>query len=221
MAKLRANTMRPFLFVLALSLPVLGSSGSEPTNLDVDKAVVQRYYNSGRYQKDVREVIARAKRGLLAGISKPGKKAIVFDIDDTMLSSYSVTRSMGFGFVPALWTEWEWTAAAPAIEPVRELYDLAKKKGVTIFLITGRTSDVRQPTEANLARRGFTGYSAIIFKPADYRKASIIPFKSSARRAIVAQGFRVLMSVGDQWSDLKGGCAERPIKIPNPMYMIP
>jgi hypothetical protein len=31
----------------------------------------------------------------------------------------------------------------------------------------------------------------------------------------------VLETIGDQWSDLEGGHAERAYKLPNPMYFLP
>ena len=34
-------------------------------------------------------------------------------------------------------------------------------------------------------------------------------------------GFTILVNVGDQDSDLAGGHAVRPFKLPNPMYYIP
>ena len=34
-------------------------------------------------------------------------------------------------------------------------------------------------------------------------------------------GFTIILSVGDQESDLKGGYAERTFKLPNPVYYLP
>jgi hypothetical protein len=41
------------------------------------------------------------------------------------------------------------------------------------------------------------------------------------RREIIAQGFQIIANLGDQASDLAGGCAERGFKLPNPFYFIP
>jgi len=47
-------------------------------------------------------------------------------------------------------------------------------------------------------------------------------FKSSARAVIAAQGYRMVLNVGDQWSDDKGEPqAEFFIKYPDPYYFIP
>ena len=49
-----------------------------------------------------------------------------------------------------------------------------------------------------------------------------IAYKSGERRKIVAGGYRIIMSLGDQWSDLLGDPqADISIKLPNPFYFIP
>ena len=39
------------------------------------------------------------------------------------------------------------------------------------------------------------------------------------RRRIAEQGYTILLSMGDQESDLAGGYAERTFKLPNPFYL--
>ena len=46
-------------------------------------------------------------------------------------------------------------------------------------------------------------------------------WKARTRKAIVRNDYRILASLGDQWSDLDGGWAQRRFKVPNPMYVIP
>ena len=42
------------------------------------------------------------------------------------------------------------------------------------------------------------------------------------RAGIVAEGYTIVLNVGDQWSDLKGKPeAEFSVKYPNPYYFIP
>ena len=43
----------------------------------------------------------------------------------------------------------------------------------------------------------------------------------NARAKIAAQGFTIIANVGDQPSDLAGGCVERAFLLPNPFYRIP
>lgn len=47
-------------------------------------------------------------------------------------------------------------------------------------------------------------------------------FKSSVRKQLAAEGYRLRGNVGDQWSDLQGECVgDRVFKVPNPMYFVP
>ena len=47
-------------------------------------------------------------------------------------------------------------------------------------------------------------------------------YKSDERKKIVAAGYRMVMNVGDQWSDLNGEPrAEVSVKLPNPFYFLP
>jgi predicted secreted acid phosphatase len=47
-------------------------------------------------------------------------------------------------------------------------------------------------------------------------------YKSGERRKIVEAGYRIILNVGDQMSDLTGSPrAELSVKLPNPFYYIP
>jgi len=48
----------------------------------------------------------------------------------------------------------------------------------------------------------------------------LVTFKSEARAAITKQGYTIIASIGDQYSDLKGGYAEKTFKLPNPYYYL-
>lgn len=50
---------------------------------------------------------------------------------------------------------------------------------------------------------------------------SVIPYKSSTRKMIQEKGYTIVVNIGDQFSDLAGGYAERVFKLPNPYYFIP
>ena len=43
-------------------------------------------------------------------------------------------------------------------------------------------------------------------------------FKAPERRKLTEEGYTILLSIGDQQSDLSGGYAERTFKLPNPVY---
>jgi hypothetical protein len=46
-------------------------------------------------------------------------------------------------------------------------------------------------------------------------------FKAPERRRIAERGYTILLSMGDQQSDLDGGYAEKTFKLPNPVYFLP
>ena len=49
---------------------------------------------------------------------------------------------------------------------------------------------------------------------------SAVPYKSSTRKRIERSGFDIVLSMGDQMSDLIGGAADNTFKLPNPFYFI-
>ena len=147
------------------------------------------------------------------------KQAIVFDVDETVLSNYSAIVADGFVYGPKSQAE-AVDEIGVAIKPSLDLYKLARSKGITVFFITGRPEAQRAPTEHNLQREGFTDYQQVILKPAGFT-GTTVAYKSGARAAIEQQGYRILASVGDQYSDLAGGHEERAFKLPNPFYYLP
>ena len=91
---------------------------------------------------------------------------------------------------------------------------------VPVFLISGRRPSQREATVANLKRYGITQVQGLYLRPEEDKNPSTVPFKSAARQAITDQGYRIILNIGDQWSDLEGGFSERRYKLPNPFYYI-
>ena len=48
-----------------------------------------------------------------------------------------------------------------------------------------------------------------------------IQYKSGTRAYIESQGYDIVADMGDQFSDLQGGFADRVFKMPNPNYYLP
>jgi predicted secreted acid phosphatase len=48
-----------------------------------------------------------------------------------------------------------------------------------------------------------------------------IPYKSGTRAYIESQGYNIVADIGDQFSDLLGGFADKTFKMPNPNYYLP
>jgi hypothetical protein len=48
-----------------------------------------------------------------------------------------------------------------------------------------------------------------------------IQYKSGTRAYIESKGYKIVADIGDQFSDLLGGFAQRTFKMPNPNYYLP
>lgn len=216
---LRFPALFVFLAVLTLS-PVCRAA--EPRNLDSAKQEIVRYIDSGGYSRDLATVAEQAELYLtrrLSEPSKPGQKlAIVFDIDETLLSNLPHMRPLGFGYVPPLWTEWVAAGNAPVIAPFAHLYHLAQERNVILFLISDRREKDRAGTEKNLRLHSLASYAALYLKP-DASHDTAATFKTAIRRKITDDGYTIIANLGDQESDLAGGYAEKSFKLPNPFYV--
>lgn len=191
-----------------------------PRNLSLAKQDVDHYARSGRYEADLSAVCSRASAWIRQRSADGGESlAVVFDIDETCLSNLEHMRESDWGYHQERWSEWVAEAEAPAIEPMREVYQTAVSRGIAVFFITGRRESEQAATARNLRRRGFGRWHELITK-ADGAKESAESFKLGARQRIAARGYTIIANIGDQRSDLAGGGAERTFKLPNPFYQI-
>jgi acid phosphatase len=179
----------------------------------------------GCYRDDLRAQTDRAQAALAERVRarKPGEKlAIVFDIDETVLSNWPEIAKLNMGFYQPLEDEWERSEKAEAIPGSVALYKQAVAAGVPVFFITGRPEAMRDVTAANLRDQGMTEWKSLVLRSKEEQDETAVVYKSSERRKIVAQGYTLIMSIGDQWSDLQGEPhAEISVKLPNPFYFIP
>jgi predicted secreted acid phosphatase len=172
-------------------------------------------FKSGHNGRGVK-IVRAARHG--KGNRKP---AIVFDVDETALSNYAAIEADNFTFGTNSRNETT-TEIGKAIPATLDLFDVAKQKHITIFFVTGRgeTPDNRSHTEHNLQREGFTGYEHLYLKPAGFT-GTTTDYKAGTRADIERQGYRIVASVGDQYSDLAGGHEDAAFKLPNPFYFLP
>jgi acid phosphatase len=91
---------------------------------------------------------------------------------------------------------------------------------VAVFFISGRPPNLREATERNLREQGYDP-TGVILLPEGAHFKSAVDFKAPERRKIAEQGYTIILSMGDQESDLAGGFAERTFKLPNPVYYLP
>lgn len=211
---------RSLLFcVVGLVTAGCSSISNEPSNLQFKKQELIAYVESGEYDRQLGAVAQHASEWIERRAAGGGKKlAVVFDLDETLLRNWSQIQGDDFGYVSSRWNAWVGAAKAPAIDPVRETYRVARRRGVDVLFITGRPERQRSATEANLRELELTEFATLICKP-DEDKGTTGAFKTAARQRLTSDGWVIIANIGDQESDLAGGYAERTFKLPNPFYI--
>ena len=169
--------------------------------------------------------------------SKP--PAVILDVDETVLdNSESEERNIreGAAYNEARWAEWCNERKATPIPGALEFTRAAAAKGVAVFYVTNRDRALEPATRDNLARYGFPldpGRDTVLTRA---ERPEWTSSEKSARRSLVAQDFRILLLVGDDFGDFvtgaRGTMAARAalddahaamwgvkwIALPNPLY---
>ncbi|WP_420362964.1 HAD family acid phosphatase [Curtobacterium aetherium] len=221
-------------------------------NIDSVKKTIAAYYGDpgtgiadetdGPYVREMRSIVAKQTRALQRtydrAVRHGEKPAIVFDADDTTLETYDMeVADMHFVFDPAEQDVWVQGQRFPATPSMVGFVDAAQRIGFTVFGITGRNDDQKAATLGNLAKVGYSGFTADRFftkwtgKGASQQpsyvtcaaaKCTTVEYKALTRKHIEQDlGYDIALNVGDQWSDLQGGSADRTLKLPNPTYYLP
>ena len=222
---LRARVLGALLCALLLSSAAVRAdapAGTSIPNLSQVKDQIVEYHDSGAYDADIAHAVGEAQVWLAAHLTTPGKLAIVLDIDETSLSNWPHMRQLDFGYVPELWNNWEHESAGWPIQPTVALYRFAKQHNIAVFFITSRPEKEREFTVRNLESAGYRGWDGLYLRgPDSPHGPSVIPYKSGVRKMLTEKGYHILLTMGDQMSDLDGGYADKGFKLPNPMYFIP
>lgn len=212
-----------------LSQPPIVTVPGEPSNLDGVKQQLKHYQScmeadcyTPQIERQIDLSIGFLKQSLTTRTG-PEKLAIVLDIDETSLSNWSVEAHDDFGYIP---NDSNWCVSlrcGAAIAGTLRLFHEAEKANVAVFFITGRPEGQRSDTEANLKAVGYDRWQKVYLRPEDHPpKQTVAEYKSGERGEIVAMGYRIVLNVGDQMSDLAGNPqAEHSVKLPNPFYFIP
>jgi acid phosphatase len=165
--------------------------------------------------------------------------AVILDVDETVLdNSESEERNVREGAVysEARWAVWCNERRAVPIPGALEFTRAAAAKGVTVFYVTNRDRALEQATRDNLAKSGFpldSGRDTVLTRA---ERPEWTSSDKSSRRSLVAQDFRILLLIGDDFGDFvagaRGTLAARQaldaanaamwgvkwIALPNPMY---
>lgn len=221
--------MSPLPTYALLFTALLGTASfAEPPNLGQLKTELRHYHDSGRYEREIQTVVNRASHYVARRVqhnlhqTKPQKLAMVLDIDETSLSNYNRMIHKDFSGDRDSIHRHILAAHDPAILPVLNLYQTAVKQGVHVFFVTGRQiSECGQATQRNLRKAGFHDWSGLYCRPESDSHQSVSQFKTSVRKHLTGQGYKIIVNIGDQQSDLRGGYAEKGFKLPNPFYYLP
>ena len=238
-SRLRTTCVLAGVFALACAgcrrsvvatLPSAPLQAAGVPNLYEAQQQVDEYIRSGCYDQEVAKVLAAAGAWLEERAKTAVKPAVVLDIDETSLSNWPAYRLNGWGRVliggcdlqhgPCGLRTWQALGQSKAIPPTLALARRARELGVAVFFISGRPASLHEATENNLREQGYE-WTSLILLPDGAQFASAVDFKAPERRKITEQKYTIILNVGDQESDLKGGYAERTFKLPNPVYYLP
>ena len=197
-------------------------------NLDKFKDELKQYHactcKCGCYGRDLdlqanRAIVFLRRRA--ARTTADEKLALVLDIDETSLSNYAEMEKAGFAYDAKAFNAWVNSAQAPAIPGTLRIFKEARRLGVAVFFVTGRPEAQRDVTRQNLRAQGLDGWQQLILRSSGEAGLTALAYKSAERAKIAAQGYRIVLNVGDQWSDLRGTPeAEYSVKYPDPYYFL-
>lgn len=211
-------SMKTFL-VLFFTLTFLSCSSNQIVNLGTAKDIVKDYYESGKYDEEMNTVIKEAKEKF-ANIKVSKNSVVIFDVDETALNNFGLAKQMGFGYVYDLNKKWNAELKAPAIEQTKVFYNYLLNKGFKIIFLTARNSNEYDVTYKNLIQEGYTIFDTLITQSKEDQKLKSEEFKSKVRIELTNQGYEIVGTVGDQWTDLNGPYSGIQIKVPNYLYEI-
>jgi hypothetical protein len=195
--------------------------------------MLHTFSSTGAYANEMTGIEARAERYLArAGHHhRHGpQKAILLDVDDTTLNTYSYEIYSSFVFNPTTNAAFVNAAVFHAVPGMPALVSFAKAKGYTIFFLTGRPEAQRPGTTTNLTAEGYPVVPDQLYLKDQVNQpwlsscspsCTTIQYKSLTRQHIESLGYDIVANFGDQFSDLQGGFADRGFKLPNPMYFLP
>lgn len=217
--------------LVALARSTLATAAQASAHRDDD----DRYMTGGAYDLALDRAVAVAQEAigarvvaLRAGTEASGVPApvpvVVFDIDDTLLSTHP-RRRLESGATADAWPRavGDHDAFLPPVEPVVRLRQQLLADGVRTVIITGRWASNKDATLANLYWAGIGGWDHALFRTVDSSDAllSARGYKERQRARLVAAGYEIVGTVGDQHSDMAHGApGVVNVKLPNPMYTI-
>ena len=162
------------------------------------------------------------------------KKAVVVDIDETMLDNSPFETNCintGQGYTKESWSNWTSKINAKPLPGAVEFSEYAKLKGVEVFYISNRSIDDFDATLKNLQKENFA------FADSTHLLLKTNTSSKKARRDIVRENYEIILLIGDNMGDFSEIFEDRSenygfntieeniskfgeifIVLPNPMY---
>lgn len=194
---------------------------------------VEAYYTGTAIEADRADVALAAWRfvrdwtrercGMTPADVRDCKAMVVFDVDETLLNSYSysVAQDPQFTFNPTTWTDYVDACGYAGIPQTRALFDRFKELGVTVALVSAGSRDTKVAMVTCLHSKGIKGWERYIMRGDNAQDLSAGEYKALARRDLERRGFTIVASIGDQVSDMSYGHLKRGFLLPNTMYYLP
>jgi len=193
---------------------------------------VSAYYTGEQISKDRADVTVAAWRfvrdwtreecGTTKALVRACKAMVVFDVDETLLNSYSysIAQDPQFTFNPTTWTEYVDSCGYSAIPQARDVFDRLRALGVHIALVSSGASDTRTAMVACLNSLGISGWDRYVMRGDKAADLGAAEYKALSRQRLQREGFTIVASIGDQVSDMSYGHLKRGFLMPNTMYYL-
>lgn len=195
-------------------------SHEEPANLGIAKQQVISYFKSGSYMHQIEKIAQEIRKYIAHQGPFLDHQAIVFDFDDTLISTWPETEKNDFGYNKEIASSWEEKNRFSPLLPIQKAYHDAQRAGLKIIIITARAEHMRPVVMENLNFAGYANWYRLILRPSAYDSRSRKRFKQNMRKELEESGLEIVINVGDQLSDLAGGHAIKSFKLPNPAYYV-
>ena len=137
------------------------------------------------------------------------KRAIVVDIDETMLdnSPYEAKCVRDNISYPDQWDDWCNKGVADALPGAVDLLNFIAGKGAEVFYVSNRTEDQREGTLKNLKEKGFP------FADNQHLKLKTKTSTKEIYRQQISETYHISLLIGDNLSDFVVGFEKQPTNI--------
>ena len=209
--------------------PLVGSTyniGSYPA------AEVEGYYTSKAIKRDRQDVATAAWRWIRDWTSancgstkaeiRACKATVVFDVDETLLNSYtySIAQNPQFTYNNTTWNAYVAACGYQGIPQTRKLYNKVISLGLHVSLISAASRTNKTPMTACLHTHGIAAWDHYFMRGEQGASLTDGQWKAQQRKHLQEKGLVIVASIGDQVSDMSYGHLLHGFLLPNTMYFI-